>query len=338
MLFSVFFAKGRSRSVLLISKICDSQDHYPSRPKLLPLFFCTPQEKKNRIFSSSNCKYAKLRVNFQGLQLKSKLFISEQELQLISCPGKSLERWSPRLHSGVHRGMVGTGKQKSFRLLCENVLFSLLCYKSRKKKKWRRCDHYKECKELQRELLGLGNTLEHQGRYPGENCPNSEGFSASTSLHRSLIQVLEWWQQWSQKVQFITCFLSELSQRLLLHNCTLAPYHPQLAAGQNGQIKKEKKTELCFRFLLICVWQTWLCSSGRPRCPGQGLFCRAARGRCQPWECHPPCVKGDQRGVTLEPCTAIPALLETFGWIIGDMCFHTLGCSHQRSSHRPSVN
>lgn len=189
MLFSVFFAKGRSRSVLLISKICDSQDHYPSRPKFLPLFFCTPQEKKNRIFSSSNCKYAKLRVNFQGLQLKSKLFISEQELQLISCPGKSLERWSPRLHSGVHRGMVGTGKQKSFRLLCENVLFSLLCYKSRKKKNGGAVTTTKSVKSCRESSWGWEIRLNTREDIQGKIAPIVKDF-AHLSLHFSA-QILD---------------------------------------------------------------------------------------------------------------------------------------------------
>lgn len=129
-------------------------------------------------------------MNFQGLQLKSELFLSEKELQLVSCPGKSLEWWSPWLHSGIHRGIVGTCKQNSFRLFHYTIkncgrMYIFLCFATNQEKKtWRHCKQYKECQDLQRELLGWEICLDTRVDIQGTMTPIVKDF-AHLILHFS---------------------------------------------------------------------------------------------------------------------------------------------------------
>lgn len=104
---------------------------------------------------------------FRGSSWNQNYFSLKKELQLVSCPGKSLQ-WNSQGHSWHMQAEQFQIISLHHKKLWENVHFSLLCYKSRKKNSMH-CDHYKEQRvsTAAERALGVGNMLRHQGRYPG---------------------------------------------------------------------------------------------------------------------------------------------------------------------------
>lgn len=121
--------------------IVDLPDLWQSRPLSYPdlsSFWSSADHREEishylkywcRIFSSFSLKYAKLCVNFWGLQLEFELFLSALG-----------NLWSDRLDSGVLRGIVGTWKHSIYRVRFHYTVktvgewaFSPSCYNSNQK-------------------------------------------------------------------------------------------------------------------------------------------------------------------------------------------------------------
>lgn len=111
----------------------------------------------------------------RGSSWNQNYFFLKKELQLVSCPGKSLQ-WNSQGHSWHMQAEQFQIISLHHKKLWENVHFSLLCYKSRKKK-WRHCDHCKEQRvSTAAESSWGGKYAWTPGKISRGKWPKSEGF------------------------------------------------------------------------------------------------------------------------------------------------------------------